>query len=96
MRPPRVHVRMRVVLVTIAPSASGNRNATRASSNGSSTGNVPRAVGRRLAARAQVAAHADERGARAAVDEPARDEIGRETLADAAEVDARAAREAHA
>ena len=64
-RPPRVHARMRVVLVTIAPSASGKRNATRVSSNGIEHGNVPRAVGRRFAAGAQVAAHADERGPRA-------------------------------
>ena len=52
-------------------------------------GNAPGAVGR-LAAGAHVAAEAHEHAPRAAVDQARGDEVGRETLADAAEIDANA------
>ena len=68
---------------------AGTRRGRRRTGRAPGTSHAP--AGRRLAAGAEVAAHADERGARAAVDEPARDEIGGETLADAAEIDAGAA-----
>ena len=70
------------------------RTRARSRSSGCSTGTRPRPVGR-LAAGSHVTTEAHERGPSAAVDQPARHEVGRQALAEPTEIDAHPGRDSH-